>query len=83
MRQICLFAENARVMALAATNRPSELHEAILRRFTQIFEIGVPVQSERSKILPGCVEGLLKMSRQTLIMITLHFYVRALLDRTS
>mgnify|MGYP003702843953 CR=1 FL=1 len=51
------FAENARVMVLAATNRPSELDEAILRRFTQIFEIGIPVQSERSKILRVVLKG--------------------------
>ena len=51
------FAENARVMVLAATNRPSELDEAILRRFTQIFEIGIPVQSERSKILQVVLKG--------------------------
>jgi SpoVK/Ycf46/Vps4 family AAA+-type ATPase len=49
--------ENARVMVLAATNRPSELDEAILRRFTQIFEIGVPVRSERSKILQVVLKG--------------------------
>lgn len=51
------FSENARVMVLAATNRPSELDEAILRRFTQIFEIGIPVQSERSKILQVVLKG--------------------------
>ncbi|CAM0909857.1 unnamed protein product [Alopecurus aequalis] len=49
--------QNARVMVLAATNRPSELDEAILRRFTQIFEIGVPVRSERSKILEVVLKG--------------------------
>lgn len=52
-----LFSENARVMVLAATNRPSELDEAILRRFTQIFEIGIPVQSERNKILQVVLKG--------------------------
>ncbi|KAM3192453.1 hypothetical protein ACQJBY_069588 [Aegilops geniculata] len=49
--------QNARVMVLAATNRPSELDEAILRRFTQIFEIGVPSCSERSKILEVILKG--------------------------
>jgi SpoVK/Ycf46/Vps4 family AAA+-type ATPase len=44
-------------MVLAATNRPSELDEAILRRFTQIFEIGVPARSERSKILQVVLKG--------------------------
>ncbi|PNX80862.1 ATPase family aaa domain-containing protein 1-a-like, partial [Trifolium pratense] len=43
--------QNARVMVLAATNRPSELDEAILRRFPQAFEIGMPNQKERAEIL--------------------------------
>lgn len=43
--------ENARVMVLAATNRPGELDEAILRRLPQAFEIGFPDRSERIKIL--------------------------------
>ncbi|KAJ3692737.1 hypothetical protein LUZ60_011832 [Juncus effusus] len=49
--------KNARVMVLAATNRPSELDEAILRRFTQTFQIGNPVQSERVKILKVILKG--------------------------
>lgn len=44
-------------MVLAATNRPSELDEAILRRFTQTFEIGMPNQSERAKILKVILKG--------------------------
>ncbi|KAL5726808.1 hypothetical protein ACHQM5_000063 [Ranunculus cassubicifolius] len=43
--------ENARVMVLAATNRPGELDEAILRRLPQAFEIGYPDCTERAKIL--------------------------------
>ncbi|KAI3924567.1 hypothetical protein MKX01_038007 [Papaver californicum] len=43
--------QNARVMVLAATNRPSELDEAILRRLPQAFEIGYPGHTERVKIL--------------------------------
>lgn len=43
--------QNARVMVLAATNRPSELDEAILRRLPQAFEIGVPNRRERAEIL--------------------------------
>ncbi|KAK4759089.1 hypothetical protein SAY87_020390 [Trapa incisa] len=43
--------QNAQVMVLAATNRPSELDEAILRRFSQAFEIGLPDQRERMEIL--------------------------------
>ncbi|KAL2556277.1 P-loop containing nucleoside triphosphate hydrolase superfamily protein [Forsythia ovata] len=42
---------NSRVMVLAATNRPSELDEAILRRLPQAFEIGIPDSTERSEIL--------------------------------
>ncbi|OAY72108.1 ATPase family AAA domain-containing protein 1 [Ananas comosus] len=49
--------QNARVMVLAATNRPSELDEAILRRFTQTFEIGIPDQNERAKILKVILKG--------------------------
>ncbi|XP_042374384.1 outer mitochondrial transmembrane helix translocase-like isoform X1 [Zingiber officinale] len=48
---------NARVMVLAATNRPSVLDEAIQRRFTQTFEIGMPDQNERVKILKVIVKG--------------------------
>ncbi|KAL2558780.1 P-loop containing nucleoside triphosphate hydrolase superfamily protein [Forsythia ovata] len=44
-------AENARVMVLAATNLPSELDEAILRRLPQAFEIGIPDCRERAEIL--------------------------------
>ncbi|GKA13630.1 ATPase family AAA domain-containing protein 1-B-like protein [Tanacetum coccineum] len=43
--------KNARVMVLAATNRPSELDEAILRRLPQAFEIGAPDYKERAAIL--------------------------------
>ena len=49
--------ENARVMVLAATNRPSELDEAILRRLPQAFEIGVPNKRERAEILNVILKG--------------------------
>ncbi|XP_058087010.1 uncharacterized protein LOC131234053 isoform X2 [Magnolia sinica] len=49
--------QNARVMVLAATNRPQELDEAILRRLPQAFEIGVPDCSERAKILKVILKG--------------------------
>ncbi|KAH7692697.1 Adenosinetriphosphatase protein [Dioscorea alata] len=49
--------KNAQVMVLAATNRPSELDEAILRRFPQAFEIGIPDQSGRSQILKVILKG--------------------------
>ncbi|KAL0304452.1 UNVERIFIED_CONTAM: ATPase family AAA domain-containing protein 1 [Sesamum radiatum] len=43
--------KHAQVMVLAATNRPSELDEAILRRLPQAFEIGIPDRRERTAIL--------------------------------
>ncbi|KAF8412081.1 hypothetical protein HHK36_000035 [Tetracentron sinense] len=49
--------QNARVMVLAATNRPSELDEAILRRLPQAFEIGMPDCSERAMILKVILKG--------------------------
>ena len=49
--------ENAQVMVLAATNRPSELDEAILRRLPQAFEIGIPDQRERAEILKVILKG--------------------------
>ncbi|XP_022736618.1 ATPase family AAA domain-containing protein 1-like isoform X3 [Durio zibethinus] len=50
-------AENAQVMVLAATNRPSELDEAILRRLPQAFEIAIPGHRERAEILKVIVKG--------------------------
>ncbi|WCJ32450.1 P-loop containing nucleoside triphosphate hydrolases superfamily protein [Euphorbia peplus] len=49
--------QNARVMVLAATNRPSELDEAILRRLPQAFEIGMPDRVERAQILKVILKG--------------------------
>ncbi|KAL0785235.1 hypothetical protein Bca101_001481 [Brassica carinata] len=49
--------KNARVMVLGATNRPSELDEAILRRFAQAFEIGMPDCKERAEILRVVLKG--------------------------
>ncbi|KAG2701395.1 hypothetical protein I3760_06G042200 [Carya illinoinensis] len=49
--------QNARVMVLAATNRPSELDEAILRRLPQAFEIGIPNCKERAEILRVILRG--------------------------
>lgn len=43
--------QNARVMVLAATNRPWELDEAILRRLPRAFEVGMPDKKQRSSIL--------------------------------
>ncbi|PKA50235.1 Katanin p60 ATPase-containing subunit A1 [Apostasia shenzhenica] len=47
----------SRVLVLAATNRPTDLDEAILRRFPQAFEISIPDRSERSKILQVILKG--------------------------
>ncbi|KAI4338011.1 hypothetical protein L6164_016367 [Bauhinia variegata] len=49
--------KNARVMVLTATNRPSELDEAILRRLPQAFEIGMPDRRERAEILKVILKG--------------------------
>ena len=45
------------MMVLAATNRPSELDEAILRRLPQAFEIGIPDRRERVEILKVILKG--------------------------
>ncbi|MCD7452246.1 hypothetical protein HAX54_016011 [Datura stramonium] len=49
--------QHAQVMVLAATNRPSELDEAILRRLPQAFEIGMPDSRERAEILKVILRG--------------------------
>ncbi|EFJ11944.1 hypothetical protein SELMODRAFT_182690 [Selaginella moellendorffii] len=43
--------QSARVMVLAATNRPWELDEAILRRLPRAFEVGMPDARQRASIL--------------------------------
>jgi SpoVK/Ycf46/Vps4 family AAA+-type ATPase len=43
--------QDARVMVLAATNRPWELDEAILRRLPRAFEVGMPDRQQRASIL--------------------------------
>ena len=54
---VCVCVENAQVMVLAATYRPSELDEAILQHLPQAFEIGVPDQRERIEILKVVLKG--------------------------
>ncbi|KAI8569882.1 hypothetical protein RHMOL_Rhmol02G0311800 [Rhododendron molle] len=49
--------KNARVMVLAATNHPTDLDEAILRRLPQAFEIGKPDCGDREKILKVILKG--------------------------
>ncbi|CAF1909270.1 unnamed protein product [Brassica napus] len=51
------FSTDHKVMVLAATNRPSELDEAIMRRLPQAFEIGMPERKERAEILKVTLKG--------------------------
>lgn len=44
-------------MVLAATNRPSALDEAILRRLPQTFEVGLPDHRGRVGILKVILKG--------------------------
>lgn len=48
---------NARILVLAATNHPAVLDAAILRRFPEAFEIGLPGQRERADILRRILKG--------------------------
>ncbi|WZZ61135.1 hypothetical protein YC2023_061242 [Brassica napus] len=48
---------NARVMVLAATNRPSEFDEPIMRSLPQAFEIGMSERKERAEILKVTLKG--------------------------
>ncbi|KAH7435384.1 hypothetical protein KP509_06G062600 [Ceratopteris richardii] len=43
--------QSARVMVLAATNRPWDLDEAALRRLPRAFEVGMPDMMQRASIL--------------------------------
>ena len=49
--------EHARVMVLAATNRPWEVDEAILRRLPRSFEVGLPDFANRCDILGVVLKG--------------------------
>ena len=49
--------EHARVMVLAATNRPWEVDDAILRRLPRSFEVGLPDYAQRVDILSVILRG--------------------------
>ncbi|KAG2487723.1 hypothetical protein HYH03_013722 [Edaphochlamys debaryana] len=42
-----------RVVVMGATNRPAELDDAVLRRFTHKHEVGLPTAPQRTHILVG------------------------------
>ena len=48
---------NARVLVLAATNRPWDIDEAILRRLPRAFEVPLPDASQRKRILSVLLRG--------------------------
>lgn len=48
---------NARVLVLAATNRPWDIDEAILRRLPRAFEVPLPDASQRKRILSVLIRG--------------------------
>ncbi|KXZ47290.1 hypothetical protein GPECTOR_36g17 [Gonium pectorale] len=46
-------ARGRRVVVMGATNRPSMVDEAVLRRFTHMYEVGLPQAPQRRAILRG------------------------------
>lgn len=48
---------NARVLVLAATNRPWDIDEAILRRLPRAFEVPLPDAQQRQRILSVLLRG--------------------------
>ena len=48
---------NARVLVLAATNRPWDIDEAILRRLPRAYEVPLPDASQRRRILGVLLRG--------------------------
>ena len=50
--------EKTRIVILGATNRPNDIDKAILRRMPKRFQLSLPDQSQRRKVL-DLVGGLL------------------------
>lgn len=44
-------SERTRIVILGATNRPNDIDKAILRRMPKRFQISLPDQSQRKKVL--------------------------------
>jgi SpoVK/Ycf46/Vps4 family AAA+-type ATPase len=44
-------SEKTRIVILGATNRPNDIDKAILRRMPKRFQISLPDQSQRRKVL--------------------------------
>ncbi|TPX75421.1 hypothetical protein CcCBS67573_g03289 [Chytriomyces confervae] len=66
--------KQSRVLIMGATNRPNDIDKAILRRMPKRFEIGLPNNEQRDRIL----RLLLKK-----VSLSSHFSFQTLVARTS